>query len=164
MFLVESFDFFIRFCPSERKNESSMFFSSEIELQDIVNKMYSLDNIKTAAATMRQSLLELDLGLDDKLCDAEELKEAWTKKVMPDVLLTFFTTLFNLRLRNLLQAIDEGSCANLDDENGNDDTDQIWMKEWNHSSKIKISRKYMQCFKCYSISSTEDKRKLHLLS
>ena len=58
------------------------------------------------------------------MCDAEELKEAWMKKVMPDVLLTFFSTLFNLRLRNLLQGIDEGSCANMDDENGNDDTDQ----------------------------------------
>ena len=50
---------------------------------------------------------------------------------MPDVLLTFFSTLFNLKLRNLLQSIDERSCANMDDENGKDDTDQtyIWMKE-----------------------------------
>ena len=48
---------------------------------------------------------------------------------MPDVLLTFFSTLLNLRLRNLLQGIDEGSCANMDDENGNDDTDQTDMDE-----------------------------------
>ena len=84
--------------------------------------MSSLDNIKTAAATIRQSLLDLDFRLDEKFCDAEELKEASRKKVTPDVLLTFSTS-FNLRLRNLLQGIDEGSCADLDDENGNDDTD-----------------------------------------
>ena len=42
---------------------------------------------------------------------------------MPDVLLTF-STLFNLRLRNLLQGINERSCADLDDETANDDTDQ----------------------------------------
>ena len=47
---------------------------------------------------------------------------------MPDVLLTF-STLFNLRLRNLLQSTDEGSCADLDNENGNDDTDQTDMDE-----------------------------------
>ena len=69
-----------------------MVFLSEIELRDIVKKMRSLDNIKTTAATIRQSLLDLDFGLDDKFCDAEELKEAWRKKVMPDVLLTFFST------------------------------------------------------------------------
>ena len=93
--------------------------------------MRSLDNIKTAAATIRQSLLGLDFGLDDKFCDVEELKEAWRKKVMPNVLLTFFSTLFNrsMRLRNLLQGIDEGSCANMDNENGNDDTDQTDMDE-----------------------------------
>ena len=45
-----------------------MVCSSEIELHDIVTK--------TAAATIRQSLLDLDFGLDDKFCDAEELKEA----------------------------------------------------------------------------------------
>ena len=55
--------------------------------------MRSLDNIKTTAATIRQSLLDLDFGLDDKFCDAEELKEAWENKVMPDVLLT--NILFN---------------------------------------------------------------------
>ena len=68
-------------------------------------------------------MLNLDFGLDDKFCDAEELKETSRKKVMPDVLLTF-STLFNLRLRNLLQGINERSCADLDDENANDDTDQ----------------------------------------
>ena len=124
LFLAESFGSLIQFCSSELKNESLMVSSSEIELQDIVKKIRSLDNIKTAAATIRQSRLDLDFGLDDKLCDAEELKEARRKKVMPDVLLTFFSTLFNLRLGNLLQGIDEGSCANMDDENGNDDTDQ----------------------------------------
>ena len=107
----------------------SWFFSSEIELQDNVKTTRSLGNIKTAAATIRQSLLDLDFGLDDKFCDAEELKEAWRKEVMPDVLLTFFSTLLNLRLRNLLQGIDEGSCANMDDENGSDDTDQTDMDE-----------------------------------
>ena len=58
LFLVELFGSSIQFCPSERKNESLMVFSSEIELQDIVKKMRSLDNIKTAAATIRQSLLD----------------------------------------------------------------------------------------------------------
>ena len=58
LFLVKLFGSSIQFCPSERKNESLMVFSSEIELQDIVKKMRSLDNVKTAAATIRQSLLD----------------------------------------------------------------------------------------------------------
>ena len=43
-----------------------MAFSGEIELQDTVKKMCSLDNIKIAAATIRQSLLDLDSEFDDK--------------------------------------------------------------------------------------------------
>ena len=128
LFLSRIVWFFDSVFPSERKNKSLMVFSSEIELQDIVKKMRSLDNIKTAAATIRQSLSNLDFGLDDKFCDAEELKEASRKKVMPDVLSTF-SSLFNLRLRNLLQGTDEGSCADLDDANGSNDTDQTDMDE-----------------------------------
>ena len=90
--------------------------------------MRSLDNIKTAAATIRQSLLDLDFGLDYKCYDDEKPKEASKKKVMPDVLFTF-STLFNLTLRSLLQGTDERCCVDLDDENGNDDTDQTDMDE-----------------------------------
>ena len=106
--------------------------------------MRSLDNIKTAPATIKQSLLDLDFGLDDKFCDAEKLKEAWRKKVIPGVLLMFFSTLLNLRLRTcckvltkvlvLIWTMKMVTMILIK---------QIWMKEWNHFSKIKISLKYM---------------------
>ena len=71
-------------CYSERKNESMFMCSSKIDIQDVIDKLRSLDGIKIAAQKLRKSLLSFDFELNDKFCDAGELKEAWENKSMSD--------------------------------------------------------------------------------
>ena len=40
---------------------------------------------------MRKALLKLDFGLQDKFCDAEELKHLWFTTRMSDELISFFS-------------------------------------------------------------------------
>ena len=60
-----------------------MVFCSSIDITDFINTLQSLDSVKSAAQTIRDKLLNVDFGLQDKFCDAEELKMAWgTTKIL----------------------------------------------------------------------------------
>ena len=60
-----------------------MVFSSSMDITDVINTLQSLDSVKSAAQTIRDKLLNVDFGLQDKFCDAEELKMAWrTTKIL----------------------------------------------------------------------------------
>ena len=83
IFPEEFFGNSIQFCKSDRQNQSSMVFCSSIDITDFINTLQSLDSVKSAAQTIRDKLLNVDFGLQDKFCDAEELKMAWgTTKIL----------------------------------------------------------------------------------
>ena len=65
-------------------------YSSKIDIQDVIDKLRSLDGIKIAAEKLRKLLLSFDFEMSDKFCDAGELKEAWENKSIPDEFLTVF--------------------------------------------------------------------------
>ena len=95
-FLISLMDNHIQFCPSTRSNESLFVFSSDVSLQDVVKILRSLDTTKEVANKIRKCLLKMDFGLNNSFCDAEELKHSWRNTAMPDELITFFSTLFNV--------------------------------------------------------------------
>ena len=98
----------VQFCDSERKNESSMVFSSEINITDVVNIVRYLDSIKSAAKAIREALLKVDFGLEDKFCDAEELRHSWCTTRMLDELISFFSVMFNIKKTTLLKLYHNG--------------------------------------------------------
>ena len=55
-----------------------MVFPSSLDIADVINRLCSLDGVKSAMQTIRGKLLNVDFGLQDKFCDAEELKLAWS--------------------------------------------------------------------------------------
>ena len=63
--ITEFFGNSIQMFYLERKNESMFMYSSKIR---------SLDGVKIAAKKLRKSLLSFDFELNDKFCDAAELK------------------------------------------------------------------------------------------
>ena len=122
-FLENAFENIIQFCSSARLNESLFLFSSTISIQDVVKKLRSVNATRDGAKTIRKSLLNLDFRLNDKFCDAEELKTSWRKTVMPDELITFLVTLFPVHEATLLpryfntdESADQDLAEN-DDEN-----------------------------------------------
>ena len=64
----------IQFCYSEQQNESTFVFSSKVNIQDVVDKLRSLDGIKLVAKKLRKSLLSFDFKLYETFCDAEEFE------------------------------------------------------------------------------------------
>ena len=68
-----------------------------MDTTDVINTLRSLDSIKSAAKIIRDKLLNIDFGLHDKFCDAEELKLAWRTTKIPDELLAFFSEVFNIK-------------------------------------------------------------------
>ena len=76
-FLEEFFGDSIQFCESDRQNQSTMVYSSSLDITDVINTLRSLDGVKSAAQIIRDKLLNIDFGLQDKFCDTEELKLAW---------------------------------------------------------------------------------------
>ena len=79
IFLEEFFGNSIQFfesCESERQNQSSVVLSSSMDITDVINTLLLVDAFKSASRTIREKLLNVDFGLQNTFCDAEELKLA----------------------------------------------------------------------------------------
>ena len=57
IFLEEFFGKSLQFCESDRQNQSSIVFSSSMDITDVINTFRSLDGVKSAAQTIRGKLL-----------------------------------------------------------------------------------------------------------
>ena len=77
LFLKDKLSDAVKFCPSTRKNESLMFFSATLLAEDIARKVRSIDVVKDAACILREEMKSTNFGLEDKYCDAFDLKDAW---------------------------------------------------------------------------------------
>ena len=93
----------IQFCTPDRKNQSLFVYSSSVSTADIINTIRSLDTIKSAAKSIRTALKQVDFKLQDRFCDAEELKQSWLNTKIPDELLTFFSELFDIKKTKLIE-------------------------------------------------------------
>ena len=79
----------------------------------------NLDCIKAAGKHNGNVLLYVDFGLEDRFCDAQKLRESWSNTQIPDVLLAFFTSLFNINRTILMKEIfKEGNTTPFDKEEG----------------------------------------------
>ena len=102
MFLLEHFQDKIQFCESEQANKSLIAFSSNLETRDVIKKLRSFNTVKIAAHAIRKCLLEADVGLEDKYCDAQELNHSWKDMVLPARLVAFYSVLYNVKQIKLL--------------------------------------------------------------
>ena len=93
VFIEKFFGNSIQFCESYIQKQSSMVFSSSLDITDVINTLRSLDGVKSAARNIRN----LHFGLKDKFCDARELKLACRTTKIPDEVLAFFSQLFNIK-------------------------------------------------------------------
>ena len=126
MYLIDEFGDTIQFLESHRKNESQFVFSANINVNDVVNILHSQDTITDAATKVRKSFFNLDFGLDNKLCDSEELQQSWYKTNIPDELISFFSVLFNVKKTTFLKHCVDADHKEEDcEDDDNDDEDDI---------------------------------------
>ena len=77
-FLEEEFQTNIQFCLSDSKNKSQFVYSSSVSVNDAINKLRSSDCVKNAAEHISKVPLNVDFGLEDRFCDAQELKNSYS--------------------------------------------------------------------------------------
>lgn len=134
----------IQFAPNPRQNESELVFSSNITAADLAVKIKNLDVVKQVGETLNKAAKQVDYGLDDRFCDAEELRHSWENNPMPDEWLTFFSALYSIpkslmAKMKMMQMPTEEEDADCDD--GDDDEDTLPEEEnsWavkNHHSQL----------------------------
>ncbi len=88
MLLADHFGDGIQICSNPRRNESQLVFSSNITAADIAVKIKNLDAVRQVGESLNKAAKQVYFGLDDKFCDAEELKHSWENTPMPDEWLT----------------------------------------------------------------------------
>ena len=101
-------------------NESDIVFSSHITVSDIAKHMKHQNVLQHAGTILREAFKKVDFGLGDRFCDGAELKNSWENTRMPEPLLDFFSSLFNIDKSKLLtiEMLDL-----TEDENNDDDED-----------------------------------------
>jgi len=83
-------------CYSQPKqlNKSLMCFSKSVTAKSVAETIRSTDPIKQCAELIRQSLLDTDFELNNRFCDANDLKTSWNNVNIPEPLLKFFKALY----------------------------------------------------------------------
>ena len=70
-----------------------MVFS--VQKQVLAEKIRSVDPIQVCATVIRRALDDYDFGLDDRFCDAQDLKTACCDMEIPESIVRFFGYLYN---------------------------------------------------------------------
>ena len=83
----------VQFCDSHHKNQSQFFFSSKLDIKEIVNILQSQDIMKDASIKICQALLNMSFNLWDKFCHSEELENPWHNTNIPDTIVLFLKLL-----------------------------------------------------------------------
>ena len=69
-----------------------------------MNSLRNIDVVKTAAIEIRKSLLDVNNGLENSFCDANQLKQSWKETKILEVCLSFFAALFNVSSTKLVRS------------------------------------------------------------
>lgn len=91
----------ICFVYRKQKNLSQLFYSSN--LKPDVEKIYDKNVvIEEIADKLKESIDQVDFGLENKLCNMNDLKLAWKSMVIPEPFLSLLSRLFELNKDEIL--------------------------------------------------------------
>ena len=161
----------IGFTSNVRKNESDIFFSSEISAEALTVKLKNIDEFKAAGEGLRRLARGVDFGLEDSLCDATDVKNAWESTIIPDNWLTFLCSLYGI---SKTKALKQKQAPDLPDDEEDEDEDYIPCRshtESNHGEEEEskaIKNKHQQLFSifqilAYTINDGRKKTPLHTM-
>lgn len=78
------------------KNESLMVYSSALGNDEIIRNVWKVDNIKYTEKSVTECLKEVNFCLVERSWNSEELISSQKITRIPDEVLTFLSTLFNI--------------------------------------------------------------------
>ena len=158
-FLEKEFQTNIQFSLSESKDKSQIVYSSSITVKDAINKLRSIDCVKNAVQYIRKVLLNVDFCLEDKFCDAQELKDSYSNTQIPDVFLSFFATLFNINQAMLMRkSLEEDETALYDDD------EEDYLVENRQHKRLNLKMKAILQILFYQVAYGHKNTPLHILN
>ena len=86
------------------------------ESQHLVEKIRSIDPFKVCASIIRKELRSFDFELNDRFCDAEDLKSTLANMCIPGKTLQFFGKLYNFDPRTYAEAANNVLDCEVQDE------------------------------------------------
>ncbi|KAJ8680646.1 hypothetical protein QAD02_016433 [Eretmocerus hayati] len=95
-YLIEKFGEDVKFSTPSNKNKSSLFYSSEISLDKVVERLQPENILKESGLLIREYLREVQFDLHDRFNDAADLQYSFENTAIPDEMMIFFSAVFHL--------------------------------------------------------------------
>ncbi|KAK7085440.1 hypothetical protein SK128_027545 [Halocaridina rubra] len=73
----------------------AIFVCKGVSPENMADEIRGTDPIRECAAIIRQCLLEVDFDMQERFCDATDLKTSWNTVPIPEPLLKFMGALYN---------------------------------------------------------------------
>ena len=84
LFLVNKYGDRGSFSTPSQANKSALFYLDTVSPTDMADTIQDSDPVKDAAKMLRQTILPEDFELQDRFCDANDLKRAMNNIVIPN--------------------------------------------------------------------------------
>lgn len=128
-FLDDNYSDRVDFYDPVEANKSTVIFDKTIPPAELLRRIHTTaDSVKIAAEEIRKALFDTDFQLDDKFCDAHDIKDAWTQTEISQPLQHFFSHLFSVESKNfgsksLIE--DNEEAASDEEEDAEDEEDSV---------------------------------------
>ena len=103
LLLLNDFQDEICFTAPQEAIKSVMFLLTINRPEDMAELIRSTDPISQCASFIHDELIEYDFLLNDRFCDANDLKESWENFRIPEKTLRFLGYLFNFNATKFYQ-------------------------------------------------------------
>ena len=100
-----------------------------------------------------------EFGLEDKFCDAQELKDSYSNTHIPDVLLSFFATLFTIN-----QTMPMKESLKEDETSLYDDDEEDYVIESGQHKRLNLKMKAIFQILLYQVAHCRKNTPLHILN
>ena len=87
----------VKFTNPYEANKSMMVFLGNLSIEEIADKIRSIDIIKEAASKIINSLLDSNFNLGDRFSDVNDLQNSWKNMTVPEPLMNFLSVLFDIK-------------------------------------------------------------------
>ena len=132
-FVETEFQEKVDFCHPIKKNDSLVIYPACIGTTDMIASIQNLNVIEKAGEEIRKAILyEQNYGLAGKLCYKTDLEFSWNKTVYSDVLVTFVSTVLNIKKSDLLRNYDAPNIndeCEFDNEESQEEEDSVHLKK-----------------------------------
>ncbi|KAJ8679187.1 hypothetical protein QAD02_014974 [Eretmocerus hayati] len=95
-YLINTFGESIEYSTPSNKNKSALFYSSEVSLDKVVERLHPKNILKESGILVRELMREVDFGLEDRFNDVADLQHSYENTSIPDGMVALFSGMFNI--------------------------------------------------------------------